>query len=67
MRELRQRLDIGVVTGVPGAAKGIEALIVTAVHEIELCQFHEAHFSLVNRCFSLFSIHRITFISLSGV
>ncbi len=27
MRELRQRLDIGVVTGVPGAAKGIEAKV----------------------------------------
>ncbi len=25
MRELRRELDIGVVTGVPGAAKGIEA------------------------------------------
>ena len=27
MRELRERLDIGVVTGVPGAAKGIEAKV----------------------------------------
>jgi len=25
MRELRRQLDVGVVTGVPGAAKGIEA------------------------------------------
>jgi hypothetical protein len=25
LRELRQELDIGIVTGVPGAAKGIEA------------------------------------------
>jgi dimethylamine--corrinoid protein Co-methyltransferase len=27
MRELRERLDVGVVTGVPGAAKGIEAKV----------------------------------------
>jgi dimethylamine--corrinoid protein Co-methyltransferase len=27
MRELREQLDIGVVTGVPGAAKGIEAKV----------------------------------------
>ena len=27
MRELRAQLDIGVVTGVPGAAKGIEAKV----------------------------------------
>ncbi len=27
MRELRQQLDIGIVTGVPGAAKGIEAKV----------------------------------------
>jgi dimethylamine--corrinoid protein Co-methyltransferase len=27
MRELRERLDIGVITGVPGAAKGIEAKV----------------------------------------